>query len=57
MPAQQHLGLDDEEGLPPGADPAGEQHQERAVHRRCGRAFDAPPQHEQLLAEEGVLGQ
>jgi hypothetical protein len=57
VPAQQRLGPDDERGLPPGADPAGEQHQERPVRWRHSRALDAPLQHEQLLAQERVLGE
>jgi len=57
VPAQQRLRLDDEEGLPPGAGPAGEQHQERAIRRRRGRALDPTAQHDQLVAQEGVLGE
>jgi len=57
MPAQQGLRLDDEQGLPPGTNPAGQQHQERAVRWRRNRARDAPAQHEQLLAQERVLGE
>jgi hypothetical protein len=56
MPAEQRVGLDDDEGVPPGADSAGEQHQERAVGRRHGRALHAAAQHDHLVAEEGVLG-
>ena len=57
MPAQQRLRLDDEKDPPPDADPAGEQHQERAIRRRHGRVLDTPPQHEQLLAQQRVLSQ
>jgi len=57
VPAQQRRRLDEEEGLPPGADMPGEQHQERPIRGRHDRALDAATQHEQLPAEEGVLGQ
>ena len=57
VPPQQRLRPDEEQGLPPGADPAREQHQERAIRRRHHRALDAPTRHEQLLAEHGVLGE
>jgi len=54
---QERLGLDNEEAASPGVNLAGEQHQERAIRRRHGRALDTPAQHEQLLAEEGILGE
>ena len=56
-PAQQRVGLDEEQGLPPGADPAGAQHQERPLRRCHGRALDAPAQHHRLLTPERVLGE
>jgi len=56
VPPQQRLRPDEEQGLPPGADPAREHHRERTIRRRHDRALDAPTQHEQLLAEHGVLG-
>ncbi len=56
VPAQQGRGLDEEQGLAPGADPAGAEHQERPIRWPHVRTFDAPTQHEQLLAQEGVLG-
>jgi hypothetical protein len=56
-PAQQRVGLHDEEGVPPGADPPGQQDQERAVRRRDGRTPDAASQHDHLLAQHGVLGE
>ncbi len=57
VPAQQGLGLDEEQGRAPGADPAGEEHQERPIRWPHVRTFDAPTQHEQSLAQEGVLGE
>jgi len=43
--------------VPPGADPAGEQNQERAVGRRHGRALYAAAQDDHLVAEERILGE
>ncbi len=57
MSAQQGLGLDEEQGLPPGADAAREQHQERQIRPRHGHTLDAAAQHQQLLAQQGVLGE
>ena len=57
MPAQQGVGSDEEQRLPPGADAAGEQHQERPIGPRYGRALDVAAQHDQLLAQERILGE
>jgi hypothetical protein len=56
MPAQEGLGLHDQQGLPPERDTAGQEHEERAVGRRTARPLDAAPQDEELLAQEGILG-
>jgi len=47
--------LDDEQGLSPGADLAGEQHQQRTIRRDHRRMLDTPARHVQLLAQEGVV--
>ena len=57
VPPQRCLGLDARQGLPPGADAPGEQHQERPIRPRHGGARDAAPLHEQVLTQEGVLGE
>jgi hypothetical protein len=56
MPAQQRLRPDDQQGPPPRTDPAGEEHQECPIRPRQGRTRDAVALHQQLLAQEGVLG-
>lgn len=56
MPAEQGVGLNDQQRLPPRCHAVGEQHEERAVGRGAAGAGDATMQDEQLLAEEGVLG-
>jgi hypothetical protein len=55
MPPQQGVGLDDEQGLSPGLQAAGQQHQKRAVGWRAARALDAPLQDEELLPEKRIL--
>jgi len=57
VPAEERLGPHQEEGLTPGADPADEQHQERAVGRRHARALRAAAQDDDLVAEERILGE
>src|SRR4051794_10693121 len=57
MPARQRRGLDEEPGLPPGAGPASEEHEERPIRRRHAGARDAPAQADALLAPERVLGE
>src|ERR1035437_4826575 len=56
MPAQQRFGLDDEQALAPGAQPAGEQDQQRPVGSGAARPLDAASQDDQLLSEQGILG-
>jgi len=57
VPPQQRLRLDEEEGLPPSANPHGEQHEERPIRPRHCRARDAAAQDQHLLAQQGVLGE
>jgi len=57
VPAQQRLRPNDQQCLPPGADPTSEEHQERAIRRRHGWARDVAAQHDHLLAKEGILGE
>jgi hypothetical protein len=49
MPAQQGVGLHNDEGLPPVADAAGQQDQECAVTRRTRGPLDAAPQDDELV--------
>jgi len=56
MPAQERVGLDDQQGLLPGPDATSEQHQERPIGRGAARALGAAPQDEELLAQQRVLG-
>ncbi len=57
LPAQQGLGLDDQQGLPPGADAARQQHQHRPICMRHDWARHATAQYQELLAQQGVLGE
>ncbi|HSH79826.1 MAG TPA: hypothetical protein VLA19_14975, partial [Herpetosiphonaceae bacterium] len=57
MPAQERLRLDDEERLPPRSDAARQEHQERPVGGSAVGALDAAPQDEELLSQQGVLGE
>jgi hypothetical protein len=56
MPAQERVGLDEQHRLPPSADAASQEHEQRAVGRRAARALGAPSQDDALLPEEGILG-
>jgi len=56
MPAEQGLGLHNEQGGPPGSDAGGEQDQQRAVCRRAVDTLDAALQHDALLTQQRVLG-
>jgi len=55
MPAQERLGLDDQESIAPGAEATGEQHQEGAIGGREQWPLDPAAQYHQLMAEESVL--
>jgi len=57
VPPQQRLRPDEEEGLPPSANPHGEQHEERPIRPRHRRARDAAAQGQHPLAQQGVLGE
>jgi len=48
--------LDDEQRLPPRADPTGQEDKERAISRCAARALDTPPQDEELLPQQCILG-
>jgi hypothetical protein len=56
MPAQQGIGLHNEQALAPGAHTTGEQDQHGPVDARAARPLDAASQDDQLLSEEGILG-
>jgi hypothetical protein len=49
MPLQQHLWLNDDEGLLPAPNYLGQQDQEYAVRPGTGRPFHLSPQDDQLL--------
>ena len=55
VPPQQGVGLDDEQGMMPNAEAAGQQHQQGPVSWRATRALDATPQDDELLTEERIL--
>src|SRR5882724_5366643 len=56
MPAQQGIGLDDEQGLAPRTKAAGEQHKQCSVGWGAAWARRSALQDDQLLAEECILG-
>lgn len=56
VPAQERGGLDDQHRLPPGADAARQERQQRAVGGPAVRQLDAPLEHDELLARQRVLG-
>ena len=55
MPAQERLGLDEVQRLPPGADVPGKQHQECPICPRHSGPRDAALLHQQLLAQQRIL--
>jgi len=55
MPAQQCVGLNDEEGLLPGANQPGQQDQEQSIGFRACRSFHLPLEDDELLAQEGIF--
>ena len=55
MPAQERLGLDDQEGRAPGAEATGQEHEQGAIGRGAARPPGAAAQDGQLVAEERVL--
>ena len=56
MPAQEGIGLEDEEGFLPFADSAGEKDQQEAIDWREPWFVDLVVEDDELLAEEDVLG-
>ncbi len=56
MPAEKGVGLDDEEGLLPEGRRSGEEKQPEAISVAELGAFDLALQDDQLLPQEGVLG-
>jgi hypothetical protein len=56
VPAQESLGLDDQQRLAPSAHLPGQQHLEQPVPAGKGGALGAAAQHDELLAQQGVLG-
>jgi hypothetical protein len=56
MPAQERVGLHDQQRLPPGPDATGQEHQQPPVGRGAAGTLDAAPQDEELLPQQRVLG-
>ena len=56
MPAEQGLRPDEQQRLVPGAAPAGQQHEQSAVGRGAAWALDGALENDELLAQEGMLG-
>jgi hypothetical protein len=56
MPAQERIGLEDEEGFLPGPDPAGEEDEPKAIGWGEPRLPNLAVEDDELLAEECVLG-
>ncbi len=56
MPGPHGLGLDDEQGRPPRPRATGQQHQPGTVGQRATRARDAGRQDDELLPQQGSLG-
>jgi hypothetical protein len=56
MPAQERIGLDDKEALLPTPDPAGEEDEPEAIGWGEAWLANLAVEDDELLAEEGVLG-
>jgi hypothetical protein len=56
MPAQERIGFEDEEALLPTPDPAGEENEPKAIGWGEPRLPNLAVEDDELLAEEGVLG-
>jgi len=56
VPAQERVGLDDQYGLTPSADTAGQEHQQCSVDGAEAGPLDAAAQDGELVPKEGVLG-
>ena len=57
MPAQQRLGIDDVQSVPPSAAQPGQDEQEQAIIVVEPRSSDAATQDDDLLTEQSILGQ
>ncbi|HEX4204702.1 MAG TPA: hypothetical protein VHZ51_11025 [Ktedonobacteraceae bacterium] len=57
MPAQQRLGLDQEQRLLPRSDHPDEEYQAQSIHLPADGSFDLSMQNDQLLAQERVFSQ
>jgi len=55
MPAQECIGLDDQQGGSPAWQLAGQEDKESPVSPGEGRAFPLPLQNDELLAQQGVF--
>ena len=55
MEAEHCVGLNDEEGLLPGANQPGHQDEEQAIGFRACRPFHLPLEDDQLLAQERMF--
>jgi len=56
MPAQERIGIEDEDGFLPTPDPAGEEDEPRAIGWGEAGLVDLAVEDDELQAEEGVLG-
>jgi len=56
MPAQKCLRMNNEEGLFPGPNYPGQQHQEKPIGLPAGRSFDVPMRDDELLTQQRVFG-
>ena len=56
MPAQERIGLEEEDGFLPTADPSGEEDEPKAIGWCEAWHADLAVEDDELLAEEGVLG-
>jgi len=56
MPAQERIGIEDEKGLLPTPDPAGEEDEPKAIGWGEPWLVNLAVEDDELLAEEGVLG-
>jgi len=56
MPAQERIGLEDEDGFLPSPDPAGEEDEPRAIGWGESWLVNLAVEDDELLAEERVLG-
>ena len=56
MPAQQRIGLDNKDGFLPSPDPAAEEDEQEAIGWVEPWLVDLAVEDDELLAEEGVLG-